>query len=52
MAMKAANHDWLELTVEEPLDPDLRICDPHHHLWDNRPAAVAPRYLLDEILDV
>lgn len=51
MAMKAANHDWLELTVEEPLDPDLRICDPHHHLWDNRPAAVAPRYLLDEILE-
>jgi predicted TIM-barrel fold metal-dependent hydrolase len=51
MAVKAANHDWLELTVEELLDPDLRICDPHHHLWDNRPAAVAPRYLLDEILE-
>jgi L-fuconolactonase len=52
MAVKTANHDWLELTVEEPLDPDLQICDPHHHLWDHRPAAVAPRYLLDEILDV
>jgi L-fuconolactonase len=19
---------------EEILDPDLPICDPHHHLWD------------------
>src|SRR5205823_1449592 len=28
----------------------LPICDPHHHLWDSRPARVAPRYLLDEIL--
>ena len=25
---------WLRLTKEEPLDPDLPICDPHHHLWD------------------
>jgi len=25
--------DWLKLTLEEALDPDLPICDPHHHLW-------------------
>jgi predicted TIM-barrel fold metal-dependent hydrolase len=25
---------WLRLTKEKPLDPDLPICDPHHHLWD------------------
>ena len=25
---------WLNLTQEEPLDTDLPICDPHHHLWD------------------
>jgi L-fuconolactonase len=25
--------DWLRLTVEEPLEPDIPICDPHHHLW-------------------
>lgn len=32
--------------VEEILDPDLPICDPHHHLW----AYPSSRYLLDEIL--
>ncbi len=29
----AALHRWLDLTQEEPLEPDLAICDPHHHLW-------------------
>ena len=37
---------WLNLTVEDPIDPDLPICDPHHHLWD-RPN---DRYLLDDLL--
>ena len=27
---------WLAQTVEEPIDPDLPICDPHHHFWDFR----------------
>ena len=35
---------WLELTNEEALDPDLPICDPHHHLWDHP----GSRYLVDE----
>jgi predicted TIM-barrel fold metal-dependent hydrolase len=51
MTTRSKNHDWLALTVEAPLDPDLPICDPHHHLWDRQPARVAPRYLLDEILE-
>jgi L-fuconolactonase len=51
MASKATNHDWLALTVEEALDPDLPICDPHHHLWGLRSTRVAQRYLLDEILE-
>lgn len=38
------------MTVEEPLSPELPICDPHHHLWDCRSGRVAPRYLLDELL--
>lgn len=39
--------DWLALgTEEEVLDPDLRIVDAHHHLWD-RPGW---RYLLDDFL--
>ena len=34
MTARTTNHDWLALTVEEPLEPELPICDPHHHLWD------------------
>jgi L-fuconolactonase len=25
---------WLKLVKEEPVEPGLTICDPHHHLWD------------------
>jgi len=50
MTVRSKNHDWLALTVEDPLDPDLPIYDPHHHLWDLQPARVAQRYLLDEIV--
>jgi predicted TIM-barrel fold metal-dependent hydrolase len=32
--------------AEEVIDPDLPICDPHHHLWDRH----GDRYLLDELL--
>ena len=37
---------WLAKTMEETIDPDLPICDPHHHLWD-RPD---DRYLLEDLL--
>ena len=37
---------WFSLTREDPLEPDLRICDAHHHLWDHGPGK---RYLLEEI---
>ena len=37
---------WLAQVEEEILDPDLPICDPHHHLWDHP----TNRYLLDELL--
>ena len=43
--------DWLALTVEETLEPDLPICDPHHHLWEFKTEHTQPRYLLDEILE-
>jgi predicted TIM-barrel fold metal-dependent hydrolase len=46
----AKNDAWLALTTEEPLEPDLVICDPHHHLWTGRTDREAPHYLLDEIL--
>jgi L-fuconolactonase len=51
MATPPTNADWLALTVEDALDPALPICDPHHHLWDRRPQRLAPRYLLEEILE-
>ena len=42
----ATDHEaWLALTEEEPIEPDLPICDPHHHLWDHPDN----RYLLDEL---
>jgi len=40
---------WLALTTEEVIDPDLPICDPHHHFWD-RPEP-QNRYLLEELLE-
>ncbi len=41
--------DWLAQRAEVALEPDLPICDPHHHLWDHRPTYVY-RYLLDDFL--
>ena len=36
---------WLELTGEDPIEPEIPICDPHHHLWD----FPGDRYLLEEL---
>lgn len=41
--------DWLALVQEDTIEPDLPICDPHHHLWDHRDGRIERRYLLDEI---
>lgn len=51
MATKSTNAEWLAQVVEETIDPDLPICDPHHHLWEFKYERVAHRYLLDEILE-
>ncbi|MGI9410665.1 MAG: amidohydrolase family protein [Hyphomicrobiaceae bacterium] len=51
MVARSTNHDWLQRVVEAPLEPELKICDPHHHLWDFRQGVVQPRYLLDEMLE-
>lgn len=37
---------WLARNQEAVLEPELPICDPHHHLWDHPRS----RYLLDELL--
>jgi predicted TIM-barrel fold metal-dependent hydrolase len=40
------------LTQEPILEPDLPICDPHHHFWDLRAERVPhQRYLLHELLE-
>jgi predicted TIM-barrel fold metal-dependent hydrolase len=44
--MAIGTPEWLDLVQEEILEPDLPICDPHHHLWDHPDS----RYLLDELL--
>ncbi len=48
--MAFGGNDWLALTVEPSLEPDLPICDPHHHFWDLRPASTPyQRYLMHEL---
>ena len=46
----ATNDAWLSLNTETALEPDLPICDPHHHFWDFRTDQVDPHYMLDEFL--
>jgi L-fuconolactonase len=42
--------DWLALTPEPTLEPELPICDPHHHFWDVRTERMPyQRYLLHEL---
>src|SRR6266446_957019 len=50
MLMPYGGNDWLALTQEPTLEPELPICDPHHHFWDRRLQSLPyQRYLLDEL---
>src|SRR5882724_5346930 len=50
-AMPYGGNDWLALTQEPILEPELPICDPHHHFWDFRTARIPyQRYLLPELI--
>lgn len=50
--MPFGGNDWLALTEEPTLEPEIPICDPHHHLWDRRPARIPyQNYLLSELYD-
>lgn len=44
--MEPGSPGWLEQVVEEIVDPDQRIIDPHHHLW---PTGGALPYGLDDL---
>src|SRR5918912_149865 len=49
--MPFGDNDWLALTPEPTLEPELPICDPHHHFWDLRMERIPyQRYLLHELL--
>ena len=48
--MPFGGNDWLSLTQEPTLEPDLPICDCHHHFWDLRPQSIPyQRYLIHEL---
>ena len=50
--MPIGGDDWLALTPESTLEPEMPICDAHHHLWEFRPEPVHyQRYLLQELTD-
>jgi L-fuconolactonase len=49
--MPYGGNDWLALTQEPILEPEIAICDPHHHFWDFRTARIPyQRYLLHELI--
>ena len=49
--MPFGGNDWLALTLEPTLEPELPICDPHHHFWDFRMERVPyQQYLLHELV--
>ena len=49
--MPFGDNDWLALTQEDPIEPDIPLCDPHHHFWDRRLQSIPyQRYLLHELM--
>ena len=50
--MPTGDAAWLALTPEPTLEPELPICDAHHHLWEFRPEPVPyQRYILAELAE-
>lgn len=41
--------DWLALTKEPALEPELPIIDSHHHMWDR--STRFRRYMLEELIE-
>ena len=49
--MPFGGNDWLALTQEPTLEPEIPICDPHHHFLDVRLTEIPyQRYLLHELI--
>jgi predicted TIM-barrel fold metal-dependent hydrolase len=51
VAVKSKNQTWLDRVIESAIEPDIPICDPHHHLWDKASARLQERYLIDEMIE-
>ncbi len=50
--MPFGGNDWHALRQEETLEPEIPICDPHHHFWDYRSERIPyQRYLLHELAE-
>ena len=50
--MPFGGNDWHALRQEEALEPEIPICDPHHHFWDYRSERIPyQRYLLHELAE-
>ena len=48
--MPQGDQDRLASNAEPTLEPEIPICDPHHHLWEFRPEPVHyQKYLLQEL---
>ena len=54
--MEYQGNDWLDSKQEQTIEPEIPLCDPHHHLWDRRSAEPSaapiryPKYLLEDFL--
>ena len=46
MSEEMSREEWLGQVVEPVIEPERRICDPHHHLWDHP----QNRYLLEDLV--
>ena len=48
--MPFGGQDWLALTSQSALEPEIPSCDPHHHIWDVRSERMPYQcYLLHEL---
>lgn len=44
------NEQWLEKVIEDPIDPEMPIIDPHHHLWDTANTHVDNPYMQEDLI--
>ena len=44
------NEEWREKVIEEAIEPELPIIDPHHHLWNTGNTHVDKPYMAEELI--